>query len=279
MTESVIQHKYSNLPEMIINVKNIFYKKPAIRWIQKIDNRIQAISYSELADSMKAIFYGLKELGFEKGDFMGIYSKSTPEWIMADFGIQALGAVCVPIDPNSKPTEAVSILKDSNCRLLFVDSYEKAREINSLRDNIPNLKLLVVCSPKKTLTKVTSVIPFQKLLSIGEQQYHSSNRFNRSVINLNSEDGAYLHYNLDSIEKIEGVLVSHKDLLSDAQKTIQLLKEQTNMLNLWKHHYFSVMSLSHPFSRVFVVASFLIGASIDITTESNLKSLELPSKN
>jgi hypothetical protein len=49
--------RYTNLPEMLINVKNRFYYKDAIRWIQKSNNTIQTISFNELKDSdCKAIF-------------------------------------------------------------------------------------------------------------------------------------------------------------------------------------------------------------------------------
>jgi long-subunit acyl-CoA synthetase (AMP-forming) len=274
--KSLTNQKYNNIAEMLINSKNKFYKKPAIRWIQKTDNRIQTISYSELVDSMTALFYGLKELGFKKEDHIGIFSDSTPEWIISDFGIQALGAVCVPIDPTLKLGDTVSILEDSKCKVLFVDTYKKAKEINSYRENVPELKLIVVCSPKKTLTQQQSVISFEKLLKIGEQQYHSSNRFNRSVSSIIEEDGAYIHYNLNSSDELEGKMVTHKDVLSDARQAVEIIKEQGDQLRLWQHHYLSILSLSDPFSRVFIVASLLIGTSIDIilkNLEMSLKSL------
>lgn len=273
MMKDLTQYKYSNILEMLMNSKNKFYNKAAIRWIQKGTKKIQTISFNELTDSMIAIFYGLNEMGFTKGDRIGIYSDSTPEWIMTDLGIQALGAVSVPIDANLKAGDVISILKDSKCKALFVDSYEKVEEITPFLTEISELKLVVVLSPKKRPTQDSHVMNFKKLLSLGEDQYHSSNRFNNSVSKIQGEDLTNVFYSSKNTEEIKGVELTHKDVLSDARLIVQIAKKHNDQIDLWEHHYLSIFPFSYAISKVMILGSLLMGATIDILNSFNIVDL------
>jgi len=266
--------RYNNIPEMVINSKNRFYNKAAIRWIRKVDDKLQTISFNELVDCMTTIFYALNQMGFKKKDHMGICSKSSPEWIMTDLGIQTLGGVTVPIDPTLKRKEIKYILKDSECKAVFIDKLKSMKKIDSIISDLPELKLIVMFTSKKQSIKNSNVMSFDELLSLGEKQYYTSNKFNSSVSNINEDDVASIIYTPRTKEDPKGILLTHKNILSDAIASVSITMKFKKRVKPWKQHYFSVIPFSDLFGRILMISSLLIGATIDIINQLNPKVIE-----
>ena len=70
---------------------------------------------------------GARGLGIGAGDRVGLFAPNCPEWHIADFAIQGLGAVTVPIYFNESPERMTYILKDSGARIVVISQANRKR--------------------------------------------------------------------------------------------------------------------------------------------------------
>ena len=73
----------------------------------------------------------LQKMEVKRGSKVAILAWNSPEWVWADLAIQSLGAVTVPIYPNSSPEQVNFILKDSESILLLTNSEEQAAKVDA----------------------------------------------------------------------------------------------------------------------------------------------------
>ncbi|HYL08711.1 MAG TPA: AMP-binding protein, partial [Candidatus Udaeobacter sp.] len=70
-------------------------------------------SWSDSLRSVVAVASALIDAGVKPGDSVLLLSENRLEWLYCDFGIQAAGAVTVPIYPNVTEEMAQTIAEDS----------------------------------------------------------------------------------------------------------------------------------------------------------------------
>lgn len=101
-------------------------------------------TYGQMAERIEQLASGMVEKGVRAGERVGILSPNLPEWLMADFAVQSIRGVTVPIYATSTPEQIAGIVNDSGLGLLFVGGaheYSKAEEARSM---CPDLGELIV---------------------------------------------------------------------------------------------------------------------------------------
>ncbi|MDR0877407.1 MAG: AMP-binding protein, partial [Treponema sp.] len=84
---------------------------------------------------------GLLAAGFKKGDHIGIWAYSVPDWGPVFYAAARLGIVAVPINANCKHKELGFVLGQADINGLFiVDHYRDADFAEILYELIPELK-------------------------------------------------------------------------------------------------------------------------------------------
>ena len=78
----------------------------------------QEITYAELDRASDAFAARLAELGVKKGDPIALFMSNCPQYIMAHFGIQKLGAIVCPCGPLFKEHELQYQLSDLQTRVI-----------------------------------------------------------------------------------------------------------------------------------------------------------------
>ncbi|MFQ6118153.1 MAG: AMP-binding protein, partial [Candidatus Bipolaricaulia bacterium] len=73
-------------------------------------------SYSKLEELIERFAAGLSRLGVKEGDKVLMYIPNCPQWLIAYFGIQRLGAVPVPTTPIYTPYELAYIANDAQAQ-------------------------------------------------------------------------------------------------------------------------------------------------------------------
>ena len=57
---------------------------------------LPAVSWAAAARDVRRLALGLRSLGIEAGERVGLVSENRPEWVVADLAIMTAGAVTVP---------------------------------------------------------------------------------------------------------------------------------------------------------------------------------------
>lgn len=102
----------------------------------------QSISFGELPDRVFRLANGLKKLGFEKGDRIGICLPNCPEFVFSYLACFVLGGVAVPLDFMLKSEEIFSCLNHSEAKF-FVYQCREDLSKDLLQKNVPGLKAVV----------------------------------------------------------------------------------------------------------------------------------------
>ena len=87
--------------------------KPAYLWYG------QAISYAELDRASDAFAARLAALGVKKGEPVALFLNNCPQYVMAHFAIQKLGAIVCPCGPLNKEHELLYQLDDLKARVII----------------------------------------------------------------------------------------------------------------------------------------------------------------
>ncbi|MEK9677248.1 MAG: AMP-binding protein, partial [Rhodospirillaceae bacterium] len=83
-----------NLGKMFFSQAETLGNKPFL-WAKE-DGAYRARSWTETAETVRALARGLRDLGVEKGDRVLLCSENRPEWPIAHLAIMAAGGITVP---------------------------------------------------------------------------------------------------------------------------------------------------------------------------------------
>lgn len=92
--------------------------KPAIIW-EGEEKQTRTLSYRELAIEVNRLANGLKSLGIQKGDRVGVFMPMTPECVIATLAASKIGAIFIPIFSGYGAQAIASRLNDCEAKLLF----------------------------------------------------------------------------------------------------------------------------------------------------------------
>jgi long-chain acyl-CoA synthetase len=90
--------------------------------MRKYQGSWESLSWAEYGSAAQEIARGLAALGIQPGDRVGLLSATRIEWTIADVGILATGAICVPVYPSSTADDTVYILGHSGVKLVIVEN-------------------------------------------------------------------------------------------------------------------------------------------------------------
>ncbi len=97
-------------------------------------------SYSELRDWVRAFATSISNLGVGVKDKVMIYIPNCPQFLIAFFGIQEIGAVPVPVSPIYTPFEIEYMVKDSGAETILCQdtNFHYVKEVSE-RTNLKNI--------------------------------------------------------------------------------------------------------------------------------------------
>ena len=78
----------------------------------------ESFSYARLKDLIDRFATALNGLGVNKGDKVMLYVSNSPQWVIAFFGIQKIGAIAVPVPPIYTSFEIEYMINDSGAETI-----------------------------------------------------------------------------------------------------------------------------------------------------------------
>jgi fatty-acyl-CoA synthase len=97
-------------------------------------------TYADLLGWSEDLAIGLRRLGLQKGDRIGIWSANNSEWVLAQFGTALAGLILVNINPAYRSHEFDYAMRKSGCRALILSPGHKNNDyFASLRSVAPEI--------------------------------------------------------------------------------------------------------------------------------------------
>ncbi len=89
------------------------------------------LPWKQVGEIVAEMIVTLREAGVKRGDRVAILSWNCPEWVWTDIAIQTLGAVAVPIYPNSAAEAVNYIVNDCGATLLIGDDGSQTKKVDA----------------------------------------------------------------------------------------------------------------------------------------------------
>ncbi len=195
--------------------------RPAIR--AKHLGRYRDFSWEEIRRKADGIAAQLIALGVGPGDKVGLLSENRVEWILADLGTLAAGAADVTIHAPSTSPQVEYQLRHADCVGLFLSDDAQADKIRPILDRLPQIRFLVSFDPIRTngLERL-QLFTLDGFVSRGLRDASALNQVGQREACIAPDDLATIIYTSGTTGLPKGVMLSHGNLLSNAEATLQL---------------------------------------------------------
>ena len=234
--------------------------------ITKYNGKWVATSTQSYIDQANAISRGLLKLGVKPNDKIAVISSTNrTEWNIMDIGILQLGAQNVPIYPTISEEEYEYVLNHSESTYCFVSDQEVLGKVNAIKANVPTLKQVFCFDEINDCTSWETVKEEDQTLQPEVEKLKAA---------VKEDDLATLIYTSGTTGKPKGVMLSHKNVASNALNSASrfpIVPGQSKAL--------SFLPVCHIYERMLIYLYQYTGVSIYFaesleTISENLKEVK-----
>ena len=236
--------------------------------VSKKEGKWIATSTQEYIDKANAISRGLIQLGVQPNDKVAIISMTNrTEWNICDIGILQTGAQDVPIYPTISQEDYAYILNHSKSIYCFVSCEFVLEKINNIKDQVPSLKGVY------SFDTIAGCNHWEKLLALGKDESYQDEVEKRKN-NIKELDLATIIYTSGTTGKPKGVMLSHKNIVSNAINSTHRIP-----FELGKSKALSFLPVCHIYERMLLYMYQYCGVSIHFaesleTISDNLQEIK-----
>lgn len=215
----------------------------------KVNNQWHSYSTRDIKNISSDLSLGLLDIGLKKGDQIAIASFNRPEWVFADFAISQIGAIEVPMYPNSTAEDYAFIIKDAGVKLVFCGDEEICEKFEKIKPSIGHNVRVVA------FDKLEGREFWRDLLK--ESEEGDSEKLKEIQSEIAYEDLATIIYTSGTTGNPKGVMLSHKNILSNSRAVeLSFPKIKPGYKTL------SFLPLCHIFERTALYTYMRMGISI-----------------
>ena len=199
----------------------------------------QSITAQEMLRRVAGLSKALGELGIKPGDRVAIFAPNCPEWHIADFAIQGVGAASVPIYFNESPDRLVYILNDSGARIAFTSGEAQARKITECRDRTPALEHVISVVPLSD--SHGEMLRYEALIATAGDADIAEYR--KRAANVSASQLLTIIYTSGTTGEPKGVMLTHSNVSSNVADSLEAYEFTPSDLAL------SFLPLAHVYER------------------------------
>lgn len=197
------------------------------------------INYStvDFCNAVDNLSRGLIKQGVGKGGRVAVMSHNRPEWNIADFAANQIGAYQIPLYPTLAEHDIQFILKDAEIAIIFVADEELYEKIKPCADAInPDIKIY-------SFNEITATENWNTLIELGKASTDINLDEYRS--NVGPEDVLTLIYTSGTTGTPKGVMLTHNNLVANFVNSAVVIPEGVKK-------GLSFLPLSHIFERMII---------------------------
>ena len=198
-------------------------------------------TYTRLEQEINFLAAQLRTAGIVKGDKVVILSTNMPNWAIAFFASIICGAIAVPILPDFSPVEISNIILHSESKVVFVSENLQSK----IKQFIDTSSMLII-----------RVENFEKISGPGIIKWSTKPKKFTSIP-VHEDDLASIIYTSGTTGKSKGVMLTHKNIVWDAEHGGLIQQVSIN------DRFLSLLPLSHSYENTLgLILPVMYGASI-----------------
>lgn len=228
------------IPDMLAGKEGGQWKKYSTQQVKEIVNKLSA--------GLLSLGISPNDMSVEKRDKVAILCKNRPEWLMLDLAVQQIGAILTPIYPTINVNELEFVLNDAEVKLVFVNDEDLFLKVLSLKERVPTLKEIY------SFEHTPNAKHWKEVLELGTPELQQKVKSISDKIQY--EDIATIIYTSGTTGKPKGVMLSHKNIMSNVMASIKCFPPGDNLRAL------SFLPLNHIFERMVSYLYLFKGTSI-----------------
>jgi long-chain acyl-CoA synthetase len=180
------------------------------------------ISSAEFRRAVEELSMGLRALGIDRGDRVGILSENRPEWAFADLATLTAAAVDAPIYATLTPPQILYILNDSEAKALFVSTPAQARKVQEIRAQATHLQH-VIRMEEMPADAAAGTISIDEVRAQGRPALQADpEAVRKRAAEVKEADLATLIYTSGTTGDPKGVMLTHRNLVSNTVGSSQV---------------------------------------------------------
>jgi long-chain acyl-CoA synthetase len=216
-------------------------------------------TYSALMSHVQTVSNLLHNRGVITGDRVAILSENKPQWGIAYFAVTTMGAIAVPILPDFHPADVHHIIRHAECKAIFVSArlYEKLEDLE-----LHYLTTIILIDDFSLIPPRTRKESLRDMLEEGGREFSKLKEralklVGRLSVDVQEDDLAAIVYTSGTTGHSKGVMLTHKNIVSDALATTQIVSVGPDDRML------SILPLSHMYECTLgLVLPILQGAAV-----------------
>ena len=203
--------KELTLKNLITNSRNNFGERKALSFYDS-----EGYTYNQLHSEVLKLALRLHNLGIRKGDKVAILSVNSPNWGVSYLATAYMGAITVPILNDFSKKEIGNILEHSETKVLFVSENLKAKVDKNFQfvKYVFDIDSFTIDPSLSPLPEPDTKQEPEKTEQQAEEQFDS----------FSEDDLASIIYTSGTTGSSKGVMLSHKNLVSNINSTYHLQK-------------------------------------------------------
>lgn len=238
------------VPQMLKET-TLQYPNVAAQYAKDTEGNFKPVTYKQLLDTSYHFGGGLLSLGTVRGEHVGLLADNRKEWLQADMGIMAIGAVDVPRGCDATERELRFIFSTAECKTIVVENEAQILKVLGFKEDLPNLCRFISFDAVQEETKSKSkeagveVLQFEEVLQLGtEYCQQNPTKLDEELDKGKSDDLACLIFTSGTTGEPKGVMLTHGNFLA------QLEDLRTRIYLHPGERCLSVLPVWHAFERL-----------------------------
>ena len=172
------------------------------------DFKGEKFNYGDVAQRILLIHKVLKNNGIKKGSKIALVGKNSSNWAISYLSVISFGGVVVPLLPDFKAEDIMSLINHSDAEVLFIsDSHFESIFLNKIQ----RIKLVFLLSDFSVLnTSLGSDMQFIPLLNELKEENTTLEEF--SLPEVDNSELAVISYTSGTTSNSKGVMLTHNNL-------------------------------------------------------------------
>ncbi|VDD86665.1 unnamed protein product [Enterobius vermicularis] len=219
------------------------------------------LTYQEVIDRADILSYGLisQNLLCRRNNYIGLFAKNCPEWIIVELSTYRTGSVLVPLYETLGSDALTFIINQTEMELIFCDTEERATAVLKKKSQCRLLKTIIIMEQISTELSRMAVNNGVDIRSFSSLEILGKSLSQKPLLKVpQPEDVCTICYTSGTTGTPKGVVLTHANVI--ACMTARSYVRNVNLS--CKDVVISFLPLAHMYERIIEYIFYQLGASI-----------------